>query len=363
MIIRSLFIGAPLGALALLAHATTAGAQTGNVALAEVLFRDAKVLLQKNDYTHACPKLADSFRLDPATGTLLALAICHEREGKIASAWSEYGEVAWRAQREGRSDREKAAREKVSALETSLSTITIVASTETENTAGLELKQDGIVLGAGSLGTAVPVDGGPHVVEVSAPGKQPWRAKVDVAPSGEKRTVVIPPLEDSAPSGPRAGSSRAAAKVDPPDQTKPSAEDAPESQATEPTPSAAEPERTSGPSFLRVAGVVTAGAGIAAIGVGTFFGVQAFRKNDDSAAGCNGDVCAPTGKQDRLDAISAAHNSTLAFVGGGVLAAAGVTMYLLGRPSHSTQGSQPVRIATSPSIEGHGVGATLKVMF
>ena len=70
MIVRSLFIGAPLGALALLAHATTAGAQTGNVALAEVLFRDAKVLLQKNDYTHACPKLADSIRHAVAEGCL-----------------------------------------------------------------------------------------------------------------------------------------------------------------------------------------------------------------------------------------------------------------------------------------------------
>src|SRR6185312_7978700 len=79
-------------------------AGTGDVVAAEALFRNGKELRAKQDYAHACPKLEESFRLDPATGTLLALAICHERQGRIASAWGEYVDVASRSKLEQRPD-------------------------------------------------------------------------------------------------------------------------------------------------------------------------------------------------------------------------------------------------------------------
>src|SRR5262245_38278640 len=79
---------------------TTSGlaraAEPRDAAAAEVLFEAGKNLMERGDYAAACPKFEESYRLDPATGALFALALCHERAGKIATAWVEYMEVAGR---------------------------------------------------------------------------------------------------------------------------------------------------------------------------------------------------------------------------------------------------------------------------
>src|SRR4051812_42610356 len=96
-------------------------ARAGDAATAEALFRQGRTLMEAGNYVAACPKLEESYAQDPATGTLLALGICQERAGRTASAWATYSEAAGRAKRDGRADREQAAREHMAALEPKLS--------------------------------------------------------------------------------------------------------------------------------------------------------------------------------------------------------------------------------------------------
>jgi len=70
--------------------------QRQRAAAAEALFQEGRALLMAGKAEQACPKLEDSQRLDPATGTLMALALCHEQEGKLASAWAAFADVEGR---------------------------------------------------------------------------------------------------------------------------------------------------------------------------------------------------------------------------------------------------------------------------
>jgi len=170
-----------------------------DVALAEALFQEGKGLLEKGDTASACPKLAESLRLDEATGTLFALAMCHESEGRLASAWAEYAEVVARAQTEGRKDREQAARRSVRTLEPRLSTLTIEVPAAAAAVDGLRVERDGMWLTAPTWSAAVPVDPGPHVVTVSAPGRRSWSTTLQIGAAADRTTVTVPVLDREPP--------------------------------------------------------------------------------------------------------------------------------------------------------------------
>lgn len=164
------------------------------VAMAEALFQEGKQLLERGEAHAACPKLAESLRLDRATGTLLALAMCHEVEGRLASAWAEYLEVIARAKTDGRPDREEAARQWAHKLEARLSTLSVAVPAAVAEIPGLRVQRDGVPLEAPAWSTAVPVDPGPHVVVATAPGRETWTTTVVVAGAAEHQTVTVPLL-------------------------------------------------------------------------------------------------------------------------------------------------------------------------
>jgi hypothetical protein len=186
-----------LAALLFAARPLGAQSQTG-VALAETLYQQARALMSEGRFDEACPKLEESYRLDPATGTLLNLASCHENQGKPATAWFEYLDAVTMARRDGRSDRVLFAQGRLAELEPKLSRLTIVVPPAADHP-GLELELDGARIGPAARGVPTPVDPGAHVVEARAPGREDFKVTVEIGAVSEQRTITIPELPTKAP--------------------------------------------------------------------------------------------------------------------------------------------------------------------
>jgi hypothetical protein len=102
------------------AQAAAPAAPSSSQTHADTLFDEGKTKLAEQNYAEACPLFAGSFAMDPATGTLLALALCHERAGEVKIAINEYRDTAERAAKEGRADRAQAASKRADELEAKL---------------------------------------------------------------------------------------------------------------------------------------------------------------------------------------------------------------------------------------------------
>jgi len=65
------------------------------------LFDAAAALAEKGRYADACPKYAESYRLDPQLGAVLHLADCLEHNGELASAYAAFREASELAAKKG----------------------------------------------------------------------------------------------------------------------------------------------------------------------------------------------------------------------------------------------------------------------
>jgi hypothetical protein len=138
---------------------------------------------------------------EPAGGTLLNLALCHQQQGKLASAWAEYRKASELIHAAGQKERADEAMRLAVALEPKLSKLTIVVA---QPVPGLRVARDGMELSTGIRGVAVPVDPGVYRIEASAPGHLAWSSTVTVGAEGDRQSVTVPALEPSA-APPRPG--------------------------------------------------------------------------------------------------------------------------------------------------------------
>jgi len=188
--------GAWIAAAIVCGWAAPAAAQVSNAALAESLFREGKRLSGEHKFAEACPKFAESYKLDPGLGTLLNLASCHEAEGKPASAWAEFSEATSRAKREGDNERAQLADEHMRALEPKLAYFTISVAPGA-SIPGLVITFDSRELSSAALGVKIPVDPGKHQIAAAAPGKLSNSQTVDAPAAGGTLAVTLPALQDA----------------------------------------------------------------------------------------------------------------------------------------------------------------------
>ncbi|MEO8875366.1 MAG: hypothetical protein ABI461_07255 [Polyangiaceae bacterium] len=337
---RNTLINKLVGASLVLAVATatsaprTAFAQgASNEAAAQALFDQARGLMQAGNFAEACAKFAESDRLAPGAGTLLNLGGCYEKNGQTASAWATYADAASAADKANRKDWAARAKTRMAAISPDLSKLSIVvpASSQTD---GLEVKRDGVVVGASSYGVPIPVDPGPHVIDATAPGHKKWSNVVQVASKKDQIAVSIPPLE-AAPDA-KLATPPAAAVVPPAEQAIPDQTDHSHSNTQ------------------RVIGIGVAGVGVVGVAVGAVFGLIASGKKGDAGNNCNADLskCNASGVSDMSSARSSATISTVGFIAGGALLAGGVVLYLTA-PKANQEKAVGLRIAPN------GAGANL----
>ncbi|MGH7269090.1 MAG: hypothetical protein ACREJ3_01560 [Polyangiaceae bacterium] len=322
-------------------------ARAGDPAAAEALFQEGKQLMSEERYDLACPKFEESQKADPGLGTQFHLADCWEHLGRQASAWALFLEVESEARTLGQVGRERVAKDRATALAPLLPKL-VISPHGASGTPGLELRRDGEVIGREQWNVAVPVDPGVHVVAAFAPHKMPWETRVQVPAVGSWVTVNVPPLAEVPGDVPVAITAiptalpvadaipRAFADANPRADAIPRAG----LGVTSLMPSPEVPVLQRRGSFQRAAGWFIAGAGIAGLATGAYFGLTWANERNDAGAHCTGELCDGTGVRLRHDAevhgdtaIATAGAGALGVILGAALAATAPGPHIVALPS------------------------------
>jgi hypothetical protein len=314
-------------------------AQSSNDAAARALFAEGRKLSSEGKWQEACAKFEESLRLVPGTGTRFNLADCWEHVGRTASAWSAFLDVVAEAKAAGQADREKASRERADALAPKVPKLVIQVMAPEP---GLSVQRNGVAVGEGSWGSALPVDPGTVTVQASAPGKKAFSQEV-VAAAGATITVQVPALEADAAGDPSAA----------PPAPPPAADVA----------SSAEPT-SDGLGTQKTIALVVGGVGVVGVAVGTIFFFQFNSKNDDAKAVCPSGVdCEPGSAARHEELVDEAKSArTLTYVGWGLGAAAlggAAVLYFTAPPGENSQtagASWSIRPTVAPGAFGASVG-------
>ncbi len=304
----------------------TSLARADDQTLAQTLFDEGVRLMDQGKFAEACPKLAESQRLDPGGGTLLNLGFCRQNEGKLASAWAAYNEALSQAIKDNRKERESTARQHVDELKGKFAQLVIDVSEDAKKTEQIEIRLDGTAVRQAAWGVLSPIDRGEHAIVVTAPGKNDYRTTLTVREDGSVQRVSIPALENA------------------------------------PVVVSIDHDRGErhGIAGQAIAGWVTAGIGVAVVGVGIATGILALDDNNQSNALCGSAAGFPPNQCTQKGFDLNEQAKTLAWIsdfgiGIGAAAMVGGVLIVLTAPKSSSR--------VVPTVGAHGGGLTFTTTF
>jgi tetratricopeptide (TPR) repeat protein len=317
-------------ALALCAHAGLAFAQPGSdKAAAEALFAEGRALMKQGQQARACEKFAASHRLEPSVGALLNLGDCQEKRGKLASAWASFREAAALASRLGDAVRSEFAMQRAEAVHDRLSYLTI-AVPESSRVSGLAITRNDEPVDEALWNQRAPVDPGPYVIRAEAPGRERLEVRVDVRLEADQVTVTIAGLRPVREAGPETGPEAETTLQRAPARASGAAM-APGTAQRGPT-SPARVRAAPGMPARRKLAFVSGGVSAAALATGVVLGLRARSRWDEAMSHCADLVCDPTGIELGEQARRLGHAASIGYIAGGVAAVAGAYLWFTARP-------------------------------
>lgn len=175
---------------------------------AEELYKRGRELVAAGDWTSGCAKFEASHKLNPAAVTMINIAKCHEHEGKLTLAVSDYRAALKLNERTLGEERQKQlaelAKAGISEITPKLGKLTILVVSPPP---GLVIVRDQVELPAAVVGEAISVDPGTHEIEVGAPGhkserrtvtvKEAEAISVEIALSPEKTSPALPKTQEA----------------------------------------------------------------------------------------------------------------------------------------------------------------------
>jgi hypothetical protein len=282
-------------------------------------FTEARKSIDAGDCPAALPKLQESLAIEPSVGARLSMADCLDRADPVA-AWSYLRDAALVA-RANKDDRLDGIVTRAAALARTLPAVSFDLAPADADLPRLEVLVDGVSVPRQLLSwPAYVVTEGEHVVEVSAPGRKSYKARVSATPRVVAR--IKPVLEPAEPPRPLVTAA-------PP----------PPVVVRAPDPGAGR----------RTAGLALAASGLGALTLGAAFGVLTLNKNSEVERACGGDVTRCTGSPSDVEALreSASTLGSLTWASvavGGVLVAGGGVLFFTaprGVPAEAARSTAP----------------------
>lgn len=170
---------------------------------AEELFRAGRAALRDGDRSSACEAFRRSYRLEPAPGVALNLALCDEAAGYLARAWGLYESVI--ASLAAEDPRAKLARARAELLDERLARVTFLGIQPLPT--GSRVSEAGADFSYDRFGVEVRLDPGAHHFVITAPGHRPAVSEITLAPGQALELWVTPGPALSQPSSPKARAS------------------------------------------------------------------------------------------------------------------------------------------------------------